>query len=172
MVKVAQAFVVVCLAFGVLAGTAAAGRWDEWTGPVTGTFGKNFSDLSCAPVPGYDFQWSVHYRGTVDTGGSTADLAVDACVTDPGHGGEQFVGSFSLRDGKGTLRGYAAGHEEYYGVTYFQIALRNAAHGPIRLIFQGCNTRSVFETGEALLDATIGRADAPTDRSCTGLVGL
>jgi hypothetical protein len=163
VVKIAQAFVVICLAFGVLAGTAAADRWDAWTGPVTGTFVRNDSDLSCALIPGYNVQSSVHYRGTVDTGGSTADLAVDACVTDFARGGEAFVGSFSLRDGNGTLRGYAAGHEQYLGITYFQIALRVAAHAPIRLIFQGC------ETGAALLDATIGRADAATDMSCAGL---
>ena len=171
MVKVAQAFVVVCLAFGVLAGTAAADRWDDWTGSVTGTFVKNLSDLSCAPEPGHNFQESVHYRGTVDTGGSTADLAVDACVTDAGMGGDQFVGSFSLRNENGTLRGYAAGVEAYYGVTYFQIAFRNAANAPIRLIFQGCNLRTIEtrDTETPLLDATIGRADAPTDTSCTGV---
>jgi hypothetical protein len=162
VVKVAQAFVVVCLAFGVLAGTAAADRWDSWTGPVTGTFVTNYSDLSCALLPG-DFQESVHYRGTVDTGGSTADLAVDACLTDLARGGEQFVGSFSLRGGHGTFRGYAAGFEAFSGIDYFRIAFRNSANDPVRLIFQGC------ETGGALLDATIGLADAPEDRSCTGV---
>ena len=162
MVKVAQAFVVVCLAFGVLAGTAAADRWDAWTGPVTGTFVTNNSDLSCALIPG-DFQSSVHYRGTVDTGGSTADLAVDACLTDRALGGEFFAGSFSLRGGNGTVRGYAAGFEAFSGINYFRIAFQNSANGRIRLIFQGC------ETGGALLAATIGLADAPEDRSCTGV---
>jgi hypothetical protein len=161
-VKFAQAFVVVCLAFGVLAGTAAAARWDEWTGPVTGTFVTNNSDLSCPLIPG-DFQSSVHYRGTVDTGGSTADLAVDACLTDLAPGGEFFVGSFSLRGGHGTFHGYAAGFEAFSGINYFRIELRNSENGRIRLIFQGC------ETGGALLAATIGQADAPEDRSCTGV---
>ncbi len=161
--KFAQAFVVVCLAFGVLAGTAAAARWDEWTGPVTGTFVTNNSDLSCPLIPG-DFQSSVHYRGTVDTGGSTADLAVDACLTDLAPGGEFFVGSFSLRGGHGTFHGYAAGFEAFSGINYFRIELRNSENGRIRLIFQGC------ETGGALLAATIGQADAPEDRSCTGVL--
>jgi hypothetical protein len=164
-VKVAQAFVVVCLAFGVLASSAAADRSEVWTGPATGTFVRNDSDLSCALIPGYNVQASVHYRGTVDTGGSTANLTVDACVTDFGRGGEAFVGSFSLRGDNGTLHGYAAGHEQYFGVTYFQIALANSAHSPTRLIFQGCETG----TGAALLGATIGPADAPTDLSCAGL---
>ena len=162
MVKVAQAFIVVCLAFGVLAGTAEANHWDAWTGPVTGTFVTNISDPSCAVLPG-GFQESVHYRGTVDTGGSTADLAVDACLTDLAHGGEFFAGSFSLRDGRGGFHGYAAGFEAFSGINYFKIAFQNSANGPARLIFQGC------ETGGALLDATIGPADAPEDRSCTGL---
>jgi hypothetical protein len=161
-VKFAQAFVVVCLAFGVLAGTAAAARWDAWTGPVTGTFVTNNSDLSCPLIPG-DFQSSVHYRGTVDTGGSTADLAVDACLTDLALGGEFFVGSFSLRGRHGTFHGYAAGFEAFSGINYFRIEVRNSENGPIRLIFQGC------ETGGALPAATIGQADAPEDRSCTGV---
>jgi hypothetical protein len=161
-VKFAQAFVVVCIAFGVLAGAAAADRSDLWTGPVTGTFARTDGDLSCALIPGYNVQASVHYRGTIDMGSSTADLAVDACVTDFARGGEAFVGSFSLRGENGTLRGYAAGHEQYLAIPYFQIALGNSAHSPTRLVFQGC------ESGTALLGATMGPADAPTDMSCAG----
>jgi hypothetical protein len=161
-VKFAQAFVVVCLAFGVLAGTAAADRRDAWTGPVTGTFVTNNSDLSCALLPG-GFQRSVRYRGTVDTSGSAADLAVGACLTDLALGGEFFAGSFSLRGEHGIFHGYAAGFEAFTGINYFQIAFRNSAPSPVRLIFQGC------ETGGALLAATIGQADAPEDRSCTGV---
>ena len=163
MVKFAQAFLVACLAFAGLAGTASADRWDAWTGPVTGTFVTNQSDLSCALIPGVDVQASVHFRGTVATSGSTADLAVDACLSDLARGGELFAGSFSLRGDHGVFRGYAAGFRAFSGIDYFQIALQNSAQSPIRLIFQGC------VTGEALLDATIGLADTPEDRSCTGV---